>query len=178
MQNFTTAATCRADDRAPPPRPPPPAAAPSSCLPFSVLVVPSNTTLPPGAEAPPGAAARISFTAERAVLNATNATVAGGVLALNLVQAFETSQVRRAAGAAAPRGACAPWPPAPWAASTAAFAGCGSRVIGRTARFSPIARARAQRFHATDAPPAAADPPDRHSCARPPRHLRRRPGVW
>ncbi|GBF95661.1 hypothetical protein Rsub_08643 [Raphidocelis subcapitata] len=73
-----------------------------SCLPFNVLVVPSNATLAPGAAPPPGAAARISFTAEPAVLNATNATVASGVLALNLVQAFETSQPIRLTVTAAP----------------------------------------------------------------------------
>jgi hypothetical protein len=61
-----------------------------------VLLAPGPATAAPNAAAP-GAGAHVSFTASPAVINATNATIAGGVLALQLAHPFETSKVQRGA---------------------------------------------------------------------------------
>ncbi|KIY97931.1 hypothetical protein MNEG_10034, partial [Monoraphidium neglectum] len=66
-----------------------------SCVPFSILVLPSKAP-PAGAPGSPGAnasaagAARVLFNASGDVINGTNATVADGVLAIQLAHGFET----------------------------------------------------------------------------------------
>jgi hypothetical protein len=59
-----------------------------SCLPFTVLVRPESYTGPPGTDARD---ARIEILADYYVVNATQASVSNGILALSLLHGFETN---------------------------------------------------------------------------------------
>lgn len=70
-----------------------------SCLPFNVLVLPSNASSNISATGPLGSpgdntngTGRVVFVAEQDVINATNVTVTNGVLALSLAHGFATRQ--------------------------------------------------------------------------------------